>query len=340
MNRPHSRDTTVFCSLLERRRFGGAGVFRWCLIMMALILGPTSLFAHEGHTHEEMEAVEYSLVTLSYRDAFIAQWLTDDLIDSTPLSDDGAPPGVRPLTPNEMQRLGKANLFFTARDIPRFQGKPPETLEVISIPSSEVPPQKPTIQPVAPAGKKTRKAKQPPQSPEPQNPKTCEAENRWSAPMETIHMAEFLAAELGRRLPTLKEKIDRNLMFLKSELQIVEGKLREIEALSGDVGYLLPPCLYASIETAYALKTLKGPPISIEPMTADRYQRDCLTLGKASCILLTPLNDLEVSLPHSGNFRPPLVVLDAGLKAPAKGNYLTELHGQINAWRSLFPPSP
>lgn len=297
------------------------------LVALSLSLKSPSVGAHEGHEHghEEMEAVEFLLVAVTYRDAFIAKWLTDDLIDTATVTQDGSPPGSRALDPRELAQLEKANLLFISQDPVNLPPRRPPQLAVVDlIPKAPIP---------LPQSKKSGqlKAAEPSES--------CEGQGIWTPPRQVMFDSEQLAAALIQRLPMMKDKIERNLLFLKSELGVLDGKLKEIATLSHDRGYLARPCLYSLLSRDYAFKieTLTLP-FGIA-LNHDQYQKACQKTGRPTCMVLEAMPSTPGPEGSESHIRPPTVVLAAGLKTPAQGNFLSEMHTELNAWRSLFPPS-
>jgi hypothetical protein len=295
------------------------------LVWVFLWIFGSSCFSHEGHKHsdEELEAVQFLLISATDRDAFLGQWLTDDLIDSMVLTDDGMPPGSRRLSESEIERLKSADLVFAAKEnIAVPGGVTPKSLVRIE------PDKHPSLKPSNP--KQGRASGRQPLRPQVD---ICEGQSFWSTPEDVIGIASVLQHELGERIPSLKTRIERNFLFLKSELEIDQRKLVGVLGHLSGRKLLVPPCVFRSMRFLVQSPFEEVVWANNAVITPAMWQASCGISKVSNCVLVR-------SIPVGSGFSIPSGVIagfmNAGLSHPPAGNYLGNLRLQIEQLDALL----
>ena len=157
----------------------------------------------------------------------------------------------------------------------------------------------------------------------------------WSPPMQTLEIAEDLALILIQERPALRPQIERNLLFLRSELGIVDAKLRAMLPVLRQKKLLAPPCVYRIFANVYHLSIQEVEGIKVENIKANHLNTLCPQI--LSCLVFRPWLPIRVSGKVSGTMKELRVAsLDAGLHYPIHGNYLGALHQSVHELESML----
>ena len=281
--------------------------------------------AHEGHRSHGAELTPFRVVTDNYRDAFLVEWLTAGAIEAVTVSEDGAALEGPAHKPSELDRLRKADrVILTGPSDPVPKGFP------LKAPLIQLPIHQSGNGAASPPSKSVRSAPKPQQKAD-----ACERNVSWSPPMQTLEVAEDLAHTLSRERPAFALQIERNLLFLRSELGIVDAKLREMLPILRQKKLLAPPCVYRIFANVYHLSILEVDGITLEKVKVDELNAICPRLF--SCLVLRPWPPIPVSAQGSGMMKELRVTsLDAGLHYPIRGNYLGNLHQSVRDLESML----
>ena len=316
----------------------------WVLGLWVLACGAAPHGGEEA-AHETLEAVPFLVVTATAREAYLVTFLTDDLVDVETLTAEGDPPGLRALTREEIQRLNAADLVFLGRE--SLDGAQPalNSKKVIRMPEWPEPPavvsdratQGATDRPSKKKSKKT--SVQPTPSLQPTPSVQCRNIPVFAPPKASTEIARELATVLAQRLPQMAEKIDRNLLFLNSELRIFDGLLKDLEAPAAHYGFLGPDCVYRLLAEDYHFAVTRVEWSASDEVTQEVFQRDCAKTRQSSCLVL------RLDAPTRGiggertpSFKPPGLVLNAGLRKPVRANVFADYQAQLDVLRTLLSP--
>ena len=308
----------------------------WVLGLWAIFFAALS-HGSEDLAHETLEALPFVVVTATAREAYLATFLTDDLVDVETLTADGNPPGLRALSAEELHRLSSADLIFLGREWVDDSLTTQFSSKLVRLPEWPEPPagvaEKDTRGPTEKSlGKKTKRP-----APQPVPGARCKNMPVFAPPNESLAIARELATVLAQRLPQMTEKIERNFLFLKSELGIFDALLRDLQAPAAQRGFLAPACVFRFLAEDYHFALVAVEWADSAEVTEAVFQRDCRKTGQPSCLVLrldAPAR--QVGGDRSPAFKPPGVVLNAGLRKPIRANVFADYQAQLEILRVLL----